>query len=380
MVDNKRLYNVLNVNKGCSEEEIKKAYRKLALKYHPDRNKNNKEESERKFKEIGEAYEILGDAKKRQRYDQFGEHSLNNDGGGGGSPFDIFEQMFGRSGGHPFGDMFGHQQQTSRKAPAKQIMVVLSYQEIMNGVKKPISFQRTVIDKSKPIKKCQTCGGRGQISRVVRMGPMIKQTTTTCPACRGVGKMASIIKETCNISVTIPRGIKKGDRLVLGNQGDQDVRADVAGDVVIVFDEKPQNGMKRKGDNLVIQKYIHLAESLLGFEFEFQHPRGKTITIASDGIIDPQHPYCVSQEGFPNKQSNKAGDLVVEFKVVYPTTVDTETIEKLKTAFNYKQPPKTSNTKVLLKRFHDASASQGHDDDGHGDDGDEHPRVQCAQQ
>ena len=404
MVDNNRLYKALNVDRNASASEIKKAYRKLALKHHPDRNKDNKEAAEKKFKEIGEAYEVLGNDEKRKMYDQFGEPSLNQNGGGG-SPFDIFEQMFGQGGspfgqggspfgqggspfgGHPFEEMFGQQQgrQQSRKGASKQIVVLLTFQEIMNGVDRVVEFKRTVIDKTKKVKVCKQCNGRGQITRTVRMGPMIQQTSSVCSACHGMGKIGSTKEETSKFKISIPKGTKRGDKVLLENQGDQDLRADAPGDVVVIFDEKPQSGMTRRKHDLVLQKSISLGDALIGVEFDFKHPSGNIIKVASNGVVDPQKVYCIRRHGFPVKNSVRMGDLVVKFDIIYPREFDANTLQLLKKAFQYKSPPPSNTTRCILEVHADRDSDatfDDHDDDDHSSHPGQHPNggVECAQQ
>ena len=395
MVDNKRLYKVLNVAQNASASEIKKAYRKLALKHHPDRNKDNKEVAEKKFKEIGEAYEVLSNDDKRQRYDQFGEQALH-EGGGGGSPFDIFEQMFGQGGdpfggGHPFGGMFGQQQrQQARKAPPKQIVVVLSFADIINGVDKVVEYTRTVIDKKKKIRSCPQCNGTGQITQTIRMGPMIQQSTSTCHHCQGMGKMGSTKEEHVKTTISVPKGTKKGDKMVLENKGNEDIRADQPGDVVIVFDEKPHKQLIRNGKHLVLHHTIDLADALIGVEFKFKHPAGKSIVIATNGVVNPEMVYCVRGEGFPVKNSVRMGDLVVKFKVAFPQQFSAQQLQLLKQAFQYQPPqPNVSCKRCVLDVFEGNSYDDDDGADGAGTDaagtdghphGDQGAGVQCAQQ
>ena len=398
MADNKRLYDVLNVNQKATASEIKKAYRKMALKHHPDRNKDNKEESETKFKEIGEAYEVLSNNEKRQTYDQFGEQALN--GGGGGSPFDIFEQMFGQGGASPFGQggaspfgqgghqfsgMFGAQQQhQAKQAPPKQIVVVLSFADIINGGDKVIEFTRTIIDKTTKVKTCAYCNGTGQITKVIRMGPMIQQSSTTCPHCQGMGKTGSIAEERTKVKISIPRGTKRGDKLVLEKQGDEDIRADQPGDVVVVFDEKPHKQLTRNGNHIVLLHDVKLSDALIGVEFVFKHPNGKSIMIASDGVVDPDKVYCIQGEGFPVKNSIRTGDLVVKFKVTFPQQFDAKQLQLLKEVFQHQsQPPSKLCKRCLLDVFESNPYDDDEDDErGHhrGSRGDQGEGVQCAQQ
>lgn len=331
MSDNSRLYKILNLDKNATSDQIKKAYRQLALKHHPDRNKDNKETSEKKFKEIGEAYGVLSDGKKKDLYDKFGEESLKNSSGGQ-SPFNVFEQMFG--GTSPFGDaggmfggMFGGGGSRRRTTgDAKQVLIKVTYKDIMLGSKKKLTITRKVIDNSKNIKMCSKCNGQGSVVKIMRMGPMIQQSSSICTACQGLGKTGvQYNNQNFEIILNIPKGTKKGDTFVVHGKADDNPKYENPGDLIFVFDEIVGKGtelkLQRHGDHLVYEKNILLSEALVGLEFIFKHPDGNDIIIRNDTVIKPGTKKIISGKGFPVKDSVRVGDLIFIFNIVFPNSL-----------------------------------------------------------
>jgi len=283
-------YEVLGVSRTATQEEIKKAYRKLAIKYHPDKNPNDPE-AEEKFKEAAEAYEVLGNPEKRRRYDQFGHAGVN----GGASSFSSMEDIFERfssifnEGGSPFETFFGGGSGRShrRKGSNLRVRLKLNLQEIAKGVEKKIKIKREVscdachgtgAQGGTALRTCSTCGGTGQVQRVTNtiLGQMI--TTSTCPTCQGAGK---IIEERCEvcygqgvtqkeetISVRIPAGAVGGMQLSMRGKGNYPPGGGTPGDLIIVIDEVEDEQLKRDGNNIVYDLYISFIDAALGTTVE----------------------------------------------------------------------------------------------------------------
>ena len=381
-----KFYDILGLSPNASQDDIKKAYKKAALKHHPDRNRNNKEEAEKKFKEVGKAYAVLSDPKKREIYDQCGEEALNGDGmPSGASPFDMFNQMFGQSGhpfgGHPFGGMFNAGQQQHRTAHSK-MGLKLSFKEMMDGGKRTISHRRKIINNKNNIKVCEKCKGMGKINKIMQVGPgMITQTTQACGACMGVGKMAEFKTIQENIVVNIQPGSKKGDHLQIPNKGDESVHNNETGDLIIVFDEEQHPHMQRQGNDLVCLKQILLSEALTGLEFIFNHPSKNNIVIKTEDIIKPEAVKVIHGLGFPCKNRYKNGRLVIKFEVIFPDSITTDKKELI-----YKLLPRRSKLKenevASLETYPlDSYSNSNHIDTDSDDDGGQRGQgVQCAQQ
>ena len=229
-MNNEKFYTLLGISKNAIDADIKKAYKKSALKYHPDRNPTNREESEKKFKEISEAYEVLNDPQKRQLYDQYGEEGIKNSGGGGGgSPFDVFEKMFGGRGGggggdpfnmsegmfgmneSPFSGMFGRSASSSQSSNIK-MSIKISYKDMMLGSEKKIRIKRKIIKNRDTCSKCKKCKGKGQTINLVQIAPgMVTQSVSKCQLCGGVGYNIQYSDKEEIIVVNIPKGSQKGE-------------------------------------------------------------------------------------------------------------------------------------------------------------------------
>src|SRR5690625_3048373 len=295
-------YDVLGVSRQAEATEIKKAYRKLAIKYHPDKNPDDKE-AEDKFKEAAEAYEVLSNPEKRQRYDQFGHagNSASGFGGGGMNMEDIFSQfgdIFG--GGSPFESFFGGASRSGgggrrgQRGTNLRIRVKLTLDEIANGVEKTIKVNKQTncatcsgsgAKNNSSFNTCQTCGGRGSVSRVTNtiLGQM--QTTSTCPVCNGEG---TVITEKCTscrgsgnvrgeetININIPAGVSEGMQLSMSGKGNAGTRGGMPGDLIILIDEIPHETLKRDGINVIYDLYINFADATLGCSVEVPTINGK---------------------------------------------------------------------------------------------------------
>jgi len=272
--DTTKFYKTLEVEKNASEPEIKKAYRKLAVKHHPDKGGDTE-----KFKEITRAYEVLSDADKRSKYDRFGEEGLEE--GGGGDAQDIFAQMFGGGGGG------GRRQQKQKTKDVVQPLKV-TLEQLYNGQTKKMAITRKVIDKKAGVQECGECGGRGVTVQVVRMGPMIQQMQSACGACGGQGKSFKTKQDREVLEVLIQKGSPDGHKVVFREMADEHPDADT-GDVNFVLKEQEHADFKRKGADLFLERKISLVEALCGFELEITHLDGRKLLVKTNpgDIVKP---------------------------------------------------------------------------------------------
>ena len=354
----KDLYSILEISKTASDEEIKKAYKKSALKHHPDRNPNNPEATA-KFQEVGKAFTTLGDPEKRKRYDQFGVIGGENDGQGNGmggiNPFDIFQTMFGGSGGGssgmgamPFGNMFGgmggmnNGTQHIYKSPDKKITINLSLIDVYKGKTVPIDFSKIICCDSCEgcgafnkdcIKTCKSCNGQGRIVRMMQMGPMIQQTVKPCGNCSGKGKSVEAGKDCVkckgakgininrHVDCYIRAGTQSGASITFKNESDWVPDCNDVGDFVVFINSKNEEGVfKREGNNLIMKKSITLLEALTKTEFYFKHLDDRVIKISHEEVIKPNQKMIVKGEGMQCQIEN--GDLIVIFDIVFPNTLE----------------------------------------------------------
>ena len=347
MADKRDYYEVLGVDKGADEATLKKAYRTLAKKYHPDMNPDNAE-AEAKFKEVNEAYEVLSDSEKRAKYDQFGHAAFDPTAGGGygGGGFGGFGGFgdFGDIGdifGSFFGGGFGGGSQQRRNGPMRgediSVRVTISFEEAAFGVKKDITYNRIqkcdtchgsgAAEGSSP-ETCSACGGSGQRRVTQRIGGMAFQSTTTCDKCRGTGK---IIKNPCDncrgtgyvriskkLSVTIPAGIDDGERIALRGQGSEGRNGGPAGDLIIVVSVRSHSIFERSGTNIYCEIPITVAEATLGAEIEVPTLEGNVKYTIPEGT-QPGTTFTIRQKGIPHvHNANRRGDLIFAVNVEIP--------------------------------------------------------------
>ena len=290
-------YKVLGIDKGASESEIKKAYRKSAIKYHPDKNPGDKD-AEAKFKQAAEAYEVLGNSDKRAKYDQFGHAAFEGAGGfgsGGMNMDDIFSQfgdIFGSAFGGGFGGFGGGQRRS--KGTNLRIKVSLTISEIANGVNKKIKVKRKVQAPGTEFSTCSQCGGSGQVTQITNtiLGRM--QSTTTCNVCSGTGKIVSrkapgsdsngqILNEE-TVEVKIPAGVEDGMQLRVSGKGNEALSDGIPGDLLVLINELPDENLKREGNNLHYDLYISISEAVLGISKEINTVSGKVRIKLDAGI------------------------------------------------------------------------------------------------
>lgn len=342
-IDNHKLYDYLGVNKTASDSEIKKAYRKLAMKYHPDKCNGDKDK-ENKFKNISHAYDVLKNKEKRQNYDRFGEEGLKGMGGGG-DPFDIFSSFFGEGGspfgGNPFGGMGSFPRRTRARDRVEEINIEL--EDIYNNVNKKIDIKQkttcltcngTGAKSKSDIIICKKCNGKGKIMKITQIGPgMMQQSVSDCYDCGGKG---NIIKEKCpecngqklvmknkTINLPIHKGINQGEKIRIPDLAHHVPDCDEQGDLILVINIVKHNRFNRKGNNLIFHKNILLSEALCGCEFVISHLDGREIIFKTDEIINHEQEYCVRDEGLPIDEFNN-GDIIINFNIIYPDILDNE--------------------------------------------------------
>lgn len=360
-------YEVLGVSKSATEAEIKKAYRKLALKYHPDKNPDDKE-AEEKFKEAAEAYEVLSNAEKKARYDQFGHAGMGGAGGFGGgmNMDDIFSQFGDIFGGAFGGGSFGGSRGGSRRVRGTNLRVKmkLTLQEVAEGVNKKIKVNKLVNAEGVTFKTCSHCNGTGRITRVSQTFLGAMQTQTTCPSCHGAGKMIDKKPDTADanglerkeevIEIDIPAGVMDGMQLSVTGKGNAGPFDGVAGDLIVVVEEIPDEKLRRDGDNLHYDAYVSFIDAVLGSSIEIPTISGKA-KIKVEAGTQSGKVLRLKGKGIPGLQSYGKGDLFVHINVWTPKKVsksEKEMLEKLRESENF-QPKPDKQDKGFFERMKD---------------------------
>eukprot|EP00249_Psilotum_nudum_P012898 c24032_g1_i2 orf=232-1491(+) len=410
--DNTRYYDVLGVSKTASQDELKKAYRKAAIKNHPDKGGDPE-----KFKELAQAYEVLSDPEKRDIYDQYGEEALKEGMGAGGpsiNPFDIFESFFG--GGNAFG---GGSNRGGRKVRRGEDVVhplKVSLEDLYNGTSKKLSLSRNVLclkckgkgSKTGSTIHCPGCQGSGMKVSIRHLGPnMIQQMQHVCPDCKGSGETINekdkcgqckgnkIVPDKKVLEVHVEKGMQHGQKIVF--QGEADEAPDTqTGDIVFVLQLKDHSKFKRKGDDLFVDHTLNLTEALCGFQFPLTHLDGRQLLIKSGvgEIVKPGQFKAINDEGMPHFQRPfMKGRLYIQFTVEFPES-NSLTPEECK-ALEAVLPPRPVNqltdmeldeceeTILLDVNMEEEMRRKQHQQQQEAYDEDEEPsgpRVQCAQQ
>ena len=336
-------YDILGISKNASAAEIKKAYRKKAIEFHPDKNPGDTK-AEEMFKKAAEAYEVLSDPNKKARYDQYGHQAFEGGGGfsgGGMNMEDIFSQfgdIFGGAfggGGGGFGGFsgFGGGGRRTIKGSNLRIRVKLSLEEIANGVEKKIKVKRKKVAQGTTYTTCSTCNGSGQVTRVQNtiLGRM--QTSATCNTCGGSGQIVD--KKPANadaqgmltteetVSIKIPAGVVDGMQLKVTGKGNEAPGNGIAGDLLVAIEEKPHPSLQREGDNLHYDLYINFSEAALGTSKEIDTVTGK-VRIKIEAGAQSGKILRLRNKGIPSINGYGSGDLLVHLNVWTPKTLSKE--------------------------------------------------------
>ncbi len=363
-------YEVLGVARNASGDEIKKAYRKLAIKFHPDKNPGDKP-AEEKFKEAASAYEILSDTEKKAKYDRFGHNAPGGFGGGGGfqgggmNMDDIFSQFGDIFGGHfgggGFGGGFNQRGGRTVKGSNLRVRLKLTLEEIANGTERKIKVTKLVRGKGSEYGNCSTCGGSGQVRRVQStfLGQM--QTVTTCPACSGIGQTVTkrapgsdehgLMREEVVVPIKMPAGVEEGMQLNISGMGNEAPAGGVPGDLLVVIEEEPHPDLKRDGNNLHHEVFINMADAALGAKIEVPIVSGKAKVSIEPGT-QSNHVLRLKGKGLPSVNHHGHGDLFVHVAVWTPTDLSKEekaALEKLRESPGF-QPRPTAKDKGFFER------------------------------
>lgn len=368
MSDKRDYYEVLGVSKSASDAEIKKAYRKLALKYHPDKNPDDAE-AEAKFKEAAEAYEVLSNAEKKQRYDQFGHAGMGGAGGfGGGMNMDDIFSQFGDIFGSAFGGGggFGGPRGGARvvKGSNLRVKMKLNLQEIADGVTKKIKVNKLVNVEGVTYKECPTCNGTGRITRVQQTFLGAMQTQTTCNTCRGAGKIIDkrpsgadeqgLKREEDVVEIEIPAGVEEGIQLSVTGKGNAGPFDGIPGDLIVVIEEIEHEELRRDGQHLHYEAYINFVDAVLGASIEIPTVTGKAKIKVEPGTQSGKT-LRLKGKGLPILQGYGTGDLFVHINVWTPKKVsksEKELLEKLRDSDNF-EPQPDHNDKGFFQRMKD---------------------------
>jgi len=374
-------YEILGVDKNADEGTIKKAYRKVAMQYHPDRNPGDKA-AEDKFKEAAEAYEILSDANKKARYDRYGHAGVENMGGGfsgGGMNMDDIFQHFGDifgDGGSPFESFFGNQGGRSRTSSGQKgsnlrIKVSLTLEEIESGVTKKIKVKKQVACKTcngsgakdrNSVSTCGTCHGSGYVRQVKNtfLGQM--QTTVVCPKCNGSGKSITAACGTCRgdgrtmdeelIEIEIPAGVQEGMQLSMRGKGNVGQAGGPAGDLLINIEEKPHEQFSRDGMNVIYDLFLNFADASLGTTAEVPTLSGN-VKVKIPAGTQAGKIFRLKGKGLPSLQQYGKGDQLINVNIWTPkvlTSEETEILERMRNMPNFNPRP-NSGEKGFFERM-----------------------------
>ncbi len=370
----KDYYDLLEIQKNAGAEEIKKAYRKMAIKFHPDKNPGDKA-AEEKFKEAAEAYEVLSNAEKKQRYDQYGHAGLGNNGGFGGgrgsaggfggmNMDDIFSQFGDIFGGHFGGGSFagggGRGGRRVNRGSNLRVKVKMNLEEIANGVEKKIKVNKYVACKActgtgakngSSFNSCSTCRGTGQITRVTNTILGAMQTTSTCPTCSGEGQTITdkctvchgdgIVRDEEVITINIPAGVADEMQLSVSGRGNMGARGGVAGDLIIAIEEVEHEHLKRDGINLFYDHFVSFVDAAIGTQIEIPTIDGKA-KVKVDAGTQSGKVLRLKGKGLPDINNYSRGDILVNINVWTPqhlTKEEKNILEGLREAENFKPNP-----------------------------------------
>ncbi|HIF83996.1 MAG TPA: molecular chaperone DnaJ [Flavobacteriaceae bacterium] len=358
-------YDILGISKSASESEIKKAYRKKAIKYHPDKNPGDSF-AEENFKKAAEAYEVLSNSEKRSKYDQFGHSAFDGSGGFGGGGMnmdDIFSQfgdIFGSAFGGGFGGFGGGSQRRS-KGSNLRIRVSLELKEIVLGVEKKIKVKRKIKAKGVSYKNCSSCNGSGQVTRITNtiLGRM--QSASTCPSCNGSGQVIfnrpsnsdsnGLIVSEETVLVKIPAGVEDDMQLKVTGKGNDSVGDGIPGDLIVLIQENEHPTLKREGNNLHYDMYISISDAVLGISKEIETVTG-SVRIKLESGIQSGKILRLRGKGLTSLNSYGAGDLLVHINVWTPRILNKEQklfFEQMKNNENFIPSPEKGEKSFFEK-------------------------------
>ena len=355
-------YEILGISKNANASEVKKAYRKKAIKFHPDKNPDDKT-AEANFKKAAEAYEILGDQDKRNQYDQYGHAAFEGGQGfsqGGMNMDDIFSQ-FGDIFGGAFGGGFGGGSQRRSKGSDMRIRVKLTLEEIANGVEKKIKVPRKVQAPGLEYNTCNSCSGKGQVMKITNtiLGRM--QTAATRPTCGGSGKVLlnrpsgsdsqGMIRKEETVSIKIPAGVEEGMQLKVSGKGNEATANGVSGDLLVLIEELPSDLFFREGNHLHYDLYISISEAVLGISKDLTLLDGKARIKLESGIQSGKT-LRLRSKGLPSVNGYGNGDLLVHINVWTPKTLNKEQrqfFEKMQGDNNFIPHPEKSDKSFFEK-------------------------------
>ncbi len=375
-------YAVLGISKSASQDEVKKAYRKMALKYHPDKNQGD-EDAAKKFKEISEAYEVLSDENKRKMYDQYGKEGVRGSGMGGGAGFSSMEEALrtfmgafgGGGGGGPgggsifdsfFGFEAGNESSFARQGASKKIQIAVTFDEAARGVQKEVVITNNVncekcegtgAASKSDLKTCSTCNGSGHLQQTRGFFSV----TSTCPNCHGSGTMIAKPCPSChgsgkqkkkqNVKVQIPAGIDSGMRMKMSGFGDAGENGGPPGDLYVYVEVKPHDMFKREGDNVILTLPISCIDAALGTKREIPTPLGPTCRVTIPEGTQPGKVLRIKGQGFTNVHGNGTGDLLVHVQVETPVNLTAEQKEILRGFAESEKPQNSPQTRSFFDKL-----------------------------
>lgn len=371
-------YEVLGVDKTASAEEIKKAYRKAAIQFHPDKNPDDKA-SEEKFKEAAEAYDILGNADKKARYDQFGHSATGSGaaggnyggyesyGGGGFSMDDIFERFGDIFGGHFGGSQRGGSQRVNRGSDLR-VKVRLTLSEIVNGTTKKLKIKKQIkCDQcdgtgaydSSSFSTCSTCGGSGHTTQIINTMFGRTQATVTCPTCEGTGKIITKRCTKCGgsgttlseevVEIQIPAGVGEGMQLSVAGKGNAARNGGVNGDLLVLIEEEQHKELEREGNDLIYNLKLNVADAIIGESIEIPTVDSK-VKIKIEPGTQAGKVLRLRGKGVPDVNGYTTGDLLVVIDIYIPTHIspaEKESLKKLQNSENFKPKVSTRDRNIF---------------------------------